>query len=163
MRDRGRVGKHGDPVQPVAGKGSCHAHARTVPGYRALGMTPIQEAAKVPVSLYYGLHISDYSSILDEGAWTSWEDWSSCTAVCGTGTHTRSRGHSAGLPCTMNSSQTAYCYGEIVGKCNQLQYCLIFSLFKEYILAAMMIYIPRFWSMEGLQMERFSTTILLKG
>ena len=158
MKDHGRIGKHGDPVQPVAGKGSCHAHARTVLGYRALGMTQIQEAAKVPVSLYYGLHISD--SILDEGAWTSWEDWSACTAACGTGTHSRSRSYSAGLPCTGNSTHTASCYGEIVKIVTNCEF--VYNLvFKECILAAMIMFIPKFWTIR--KREILPTPILLKG
>ena len=64
-----------------------------------------------PIQHCFVLHIHISTNISDEGEWTSWEDWSSCTAACGAGTQSRSRGYSGGLPCSGNSSQTANCYG----------------------------------------------------
>ena len=64
-----------------------------------------------PMRHCFVLHIHNSTNISDEGEWTSWEDWSSCTVACGAGTQFRSRGYSGGLPCSGNSSQTANCYG----------------------------------------------------
>ena len=50
---------------------------------------------------------------LVEGAWMSWEPWGTCSTSCGQGTKSRSRGHSAGLPCTGSDTNVGNCQSEV--------------------------------------------------
>ena len=47
-----------------------------------------------------------------EGAWTGWSGWGSCSTSCGTGTQSRTRSYTNGIPCTGSSSDSQACQGE---------------------------------------------------
>ena len=49
----------------------------------------------------------------DEGSWSSWGVWGSCSTSCGQGTMSRTRGHSDGTPCSGSDTDSASCQGNI--------------------------------------------------
>ena len=104
---------NGVHVLQVVVKAPNLAHVCTVVGHHAQAVQ--QKLITVKVCLLWLTQI--FSFLMpqicnqDEGAWTDWGDWSLCSAACGAGSQTRSRGYSAGLPCTGDSTQTLHCYG----------------------------------------------------
>ena len=48
-----------------------------------------------------------------EGSWTAWSSWNTCSSTCGTGTQSRTRSYTGGLPCTGSSSDTQNCQSKI--------------------------------------------------
>ena len=48
----------------------------------------------------------------DEGTWSTWDDWGTCSQSCGEGTQTRTRNYTSGQPCTGNSTDTQICPGK---------------------------------------------------
>ena len=50
-----------------------------------------------------------------EGSWTAWSSWNTCSSTCGTGTQSRTRSYTGGLPCTGSSSDTQNCQSKTFG------------------------------------------------
>ena len=44
-----------------------------------------------------------------EGAWAVWGSWNTCSATCGTGTRSRARNFTGGMPCAGNANETESC------------------------------------------------------
>ena len=47
-----------------------------------------------------------------EGTWAAWGSWNTCSTSCGTGTQSRTRSYSGGVPCTGSSADTQNCQGK---------------------------------------------------
>ena len=47
----------------------------------------------------------------DEGTWSAWDAWGTCSSSCGEGTRTRMRNVTGGQPCSGNSTDTQICPG----------------------------------------------------
>ena len=47
-----------------------------------------------------------------EGSWNSWNAWGTCSASCGTGTQSRTRSFSGGMPCSGSSTDAQNCQGK---------------------------------------------------
>ena len=52
------------------------------------------------------------TSFVVEGTWAVWGSWNICSVTCGTGTRSRARIFSGGMPCAGNASETESCRGE---------------------------------------------------
>ena len=48
-----------------------------------------------------------------EGSWTAWSSWNTCSSTCGTGSQSRTRSYTGGLPCSGSSSDTQNCQSKI--------------------------------------------------
>ena len=76
-----------------------------------------------------------------EGTWNSWAVWGTCSASCGTGTQSRTRSFSGGMPCSGSSTDAQNCQGA-----------------TEYIYLSVIAFLTKFelifnaqysWSVEG--------------
>ena len=115
-KDHGKAGPVGRPVPTLAEWEPEFDQGSTTPGYPALGVQHIQRTVKVKFFFSLQLHYSVVKVMcyfLVEGAWMSWGPWGTCSTSCGQGTKSRSRGHSAGLPCTGSDTNVGNCQSEV--------------------------------------------------
>ena len=115
LKDHGKAGLVGQPAPILVEWGLEIDQGSTMLGYLALGVQQIPRIAKVMLfrPLYPLLCCQCDLLSLVEGAWTSWGGWTSCSTSCGQGSKSRSRGHSAGLPCSGSDTDTGTCQGRL--------------------------------------------------
>lgn len=74
--------------------------------------------------MYFHLYFIIFTT-LEDGGWSSWEEWSSCSVSCGVGVHSRSRSCTnpaplgGGKDCSGNNIESSTCdAGICAGKCS---------------------------------------------
>ena len=101
------------------------ALAHSMQGCHAVVMEQRQRAVKA-CQFYPSTGHFKYFPLIVEGSWTTWSSWGTCSSTCGTGTQSRTRSYTGGLPCNGSSSDSQNCQSKTITTC-QLT-CQIISL-----------------------------------